>query len=97
MVRIAPAANVRTKAMTSGEEFWNRPFPRPEFDPGYGTNGKVIVAEEGGSVIGMAKGVLDRGCVGTSRLSMWIPEPPPRVRYGVATDAVRVVRREGGR
>jgi GNAT superfamily N-acetyltransferase len=44
------------------EEFWNRPFPRPQFNPDYLTNGKVIVAEEGGEVIGMAKGVLDRGC-----------------------------------
>ena len=44
------------------DEFWNRPFPRPEFDPGYLANGKVIVAEEGRSVIGVAKGVLDRGC-----------------------------------
>src|SRR5262245_29449579 len=44
------------------EEFWNRPFPRPEFDPQYLAVGKVIVAENGGKVIGMAKGVLDRGC-----------------------------------
>jgi ribosomal protein S18 acetylase RimI-like enzyme len=44
------------------EEFWNRPFPPPEFNPDYVTTGKVIVAEEGGEVIGMAKGVLDRGC-----------------------------------
>jgi [ribosomal protein S18]-alanine N-acetyltransferase len=44
------------------EEFWNRPFPRPEFNPDYLTTGKVVLAEEGGEVIGMAKGVLDRGC-----------------------------------
>jgi ribosomal protein S18 acetylase RimI-like enzyme len=44
------------------EEFWNRPFPRPQFDPDYLAGGKVIVAEDGDKVIGMAKGVLDRGC-----------------------------------
>jgi len=44
------------------DEFWNRPFPRPEFNPDYLANGKVVVAEEGGNVIGMAKGVVDRGC-----------------------------------
>jgi ribosomal protein S18 acetylase RimI-like enzyme len=44
------------------DEFWNRPFPRPRFTPDYLTTGKVIVADDGGKVIGIAKGVLDRGC-----------------------------------
>lgn len=44
------------------DEFWNRPFPRPKFHPDYLTTGKVIVAEQDGKVIGIAKGVLDRGC-----------------------------------
>jgi ribosomal-protein-alanine N-acetyltransferase len=44
------------------EEFWNRPFPRPEFHPEYLRTGKVIVAEERGELVGLAKGVLDRGC-----------------------------------
>jgi ribosomal protein S18 acetylase RimI-like enzyme len=43
-------------------DFWDRPSPRPEFSPEYLVTGKVIVAEEGDDVIGMAKGVLDRGC-----------------------------------
>jgi ribosomal protein S18 acetylase RimI-like enzyme len=43
------------------DEFWNRPFPRPEFSPDYLATGKVVVAQEGDDVIGMAKGVLDRG------------------------------------
>ena len=42
------------------DEFWNRPFPRPEFSPNYLATGKVVVAQEGDDVIGMAKGVLDR-------------------------------------
>jgi ribosomal protein S18 acetylase RimI-like enzyme len=43
------------------DEFWSRPFPRPEFSPDYLATGKVVVAQEGDDVIGMAKGVLDRG------------------------------------
>jgi ribosomal protein S18 acetylase RimI-like enzyme len=44
------------------DEFWDRPYPRPEPSPDYLATGKVIVAEEGGEVIGIAKGVLDQGC-----------------------------------
>lgn len=44
------------------DEFWDRPYPRPEPSPDYLATGKVIVAEEGGEVVGMAKGVLDQGC-----------------------------------
>jgi len=42
-------------------EFWDRPFPKPEFSPDYLATGKVIVAQEGDDAVGMAKGVLDRG------------------------------------
>lgn len=42
-------------------EFWDRPFPQPEFSPDYLATGKVIVAQEGDHAVGMAKGVLDRG------------------------------------
>jgi ribosomal protein S18 acetylase RimI-like enzyme len=42
-------------------EFWNRPFPQPEFSTDYLATGKVIVAQEGEDVIGIAKGVLARG------------------------------------
>jgi L-amino acid N-acyltransferase len=44
------------------DEFWDRPYPRPEFSPEYLATGKVVVAEEAGHVIGMAKGVLHQGC-----------------------------------
>jgi ribosomal protein S18 acetylase RimI-like enzyme len=54
--------SVRVFLQAYVDEFWNRPFPRPTFNPDYLTTGKVIVAEEGGNVIGIAKGVLDRGC-----------------------------------
>ena len=33
MVRMAPAANVRTKATVSGEESWNRLYPAREASP----------------------------------------------------------------
>lgn len=55
-------AAIRTFLQAYVDEFWNRPFPRPEFDPDYLANGKVIVAEESGDVTGMAKGVLHQGC-----------------------------------
>jgi GNAT superfamily N-acetyltransferase len=44
------------------DEFWDRPYPPPEPSPDYLATGNVIVAEEGGEVVGMAKGILDRGC-----------------------------------
>jgi GNAT superfamily N-acetyltransferase len=44
------------------DEFWDRPYPRPEPSPDYLATGKVIVVEEGGEVVGMAKGILDKGC-----------------------------------
>jgi ribosomal protein S18 acetylase RimI-like enzyme len=44
------------------DEFWERPYPRPEPSSDYLATGKVMVAEEAGEVIGMAKGVIDQGC-----------------------------------
>jgi GNAT superfamily N-acetyltransferase len=55
-------ASIRTFLQAYVDEFWDRPFPRPEFDPDYLATGKVIVVEEGGDVTGMAKGVLQQGC-----------------------------------
>jgi ribosomal protein S18 acetylase RimI-like enzyme len=55
-------ASVREFLGAYVDEFWNRPFPHPEFDPDYLASGKVIVVEEGGDVTGMAKGVLHHGC-----------------------------------
>ena len=69
------------------DEFWNRPFPRPEFDPEYVANGKVIVAEEHGSVVGMAKGVLDRGC---GHISFIYVDPQSR-RCGCGTALLRML------
>jgi ribosomal protein S18 acetylase RimI-like enzyme len=43
------------------DEFWDRPYPRPEFSPEYLATGKVVVVEEAGDVIGVAKGVLHEG------------------------------------
>jgi ribosomal protein S18 acetylase RimI-like enzyme len=55
-------ASIRVFLRAYVDEFWDRPFPRPEFSPEYLATGKVVVAEEAGDVIGMAKGVLHQGC-----------------------------------
>src|SRR5215218_9359638 len=33
IVRTAPPANARTNATTSGDEFWNRPYPAKDANP----------------------------------------------------------------
>jgi ribosomal protein S18 acetylase RimI-like enzyme len=55
-------ASIRAFLHAYVDDFWDRPFPRPEFSPDYLVTGKVIVADEGDDVIGVAKGVLDQGC-----------------------------------
>ena len=54
-------ASIREFLRAYVDEFWNRPFPQPEFNPDYLATGKVLVAEESGDVIGVAKGVLHEG------------------------------------
>jgi N-acetylglutamate synthase-like GNAT family acetyltransferase len=61
------------------DEFWDRPYPRPEFSPEYLATGKVVVAEEAGDVIGMAKGVLHQGC---GHISFIYVRPGERGRGG---------------
>jgi GNAT superfamily N-acetyltransferase len=55
-------ASIRTFLQAYVDEFWDRPFPCPEFDPDYLATGKVIVVDDAGDVTGMAKGVLHQGC-----------------------------------
>jgi ribosomal protein S18 acetylase RimI-like enzyme len=55
-------ASIREFLSAYVDEFWNRPFSRPEFSPDYLATGKVLVADDDGDVTGMAKGVLHEGC-----------------------------------
>ena len=55
-------ASIRAFLQAYVDDFWDRPFPQPDFSPDYLVTGKVVVADESDDVIGMAKGVLDRGC-----------------------------------
>jgi ribosomal protein S18 acetylase RimI-like enzyme len=79
--------SIRQFLQTYVDEFWNRPFPRPDFSPDYLATGKIIVADEGGEVIGMAKAIVERGCGHVS----FVYVAPHKRRRGIARALLRVL------